>query len=338
MEAIQQKLAARNAAWNQILTYILNSDGEEDVNPKRGSEGTGECCLTDHSGRWCRMSRRPGHLHTNISGDNNNQLGHPHRSIHVNADELYDATDWGRSCTDVEAEPLAATAADSAAEALIRNHLNLPALYSVLLNFGMNQKYYQFLVSLQNHQQEHDECRKEIEFWDPFASTCREFYCRQDDEECIQAVHDHNNTIDWTKECLLAMETIQLTLYADAINNQSLSDQLLLQYVQESFTLAFAAFVGIDPNRVSNLSVTRVEPTPGVTIKMESLAIDFQLSQSPPGSGEPTIDSIVALIGSLIVQDHLIVILQPGDVAVQLVGVHEQPTASEKDSFDNWCR
>ena len=212
MEAIQQKLAARNAAWNQILTYILNSDGEEDVNTKRGSEGTGECCLTDHSGRWCRMSRRPGNLHTNISGDNNNQLGHPHRSIHVNADELYDATDWGRSCTDVEAEPLAATAADSAAEALIRNHLNLPALYSVLLNFGMNQKYYQFLVSLQNHQQEHDECRKEIEFWDPFASTCREFYCRQDDEECIQAVHDHNNTIDWTKECLLAMETIQLTL------------------------------------------------------------------------------------------------------------------------------
>jgi hypothetical protein len=205
----------------------------------------------------------------------------------------------------------------------------------------MNQKYYQFLVSLQNYEQEHD-CRKENEFWDPFASTCREFYCREDDAECLQAAHSHNHTIDWAKECLLEMETIQLTLYADAINNSSLSDEELLQIVQESFTPAFAAFVGIDPNRVSNLSVVCVEPTPttpGVTpwIEMVSLAIDFQLSQAPVGSSEPSIDSVIALISSLIVQDHLVVIL-PANVAVQLVGMHEQPTASEKDIFDNWCR
>ena len=339
LEAIQLKLAAQNAAWNHIFTFILNAncDDNDAAHPNRiQTEDTGECCLTDHSGRWCRLSRRPGHLQVNHSGDIN-QLGRPYRPNHHN-EVLYDATDWGRSCSDIEAEPLVDAAADSSADALIRNHLNLPALYSVLLNFGMNQKYYQFLVSLQNYQQEHD-CRKENEFWDPFASTCREFYCREDDVECLQAAHSHNHTIDWAKECLLQMETIQLTLYADAINNQSRSEPELLQIVQESFTPAFAAFVGIDPNRVFNLSVVFVEPSPGVTpgMEMESLAIDFQLSQASPGPDEPSIDSVVALISSLIVQDHLVVIL-PGNVAVQLVGMHEQPTASEKDSFDNWCR
>jgi hypothetical protein len=142
----------------------------------------------------------------------------------------------------------------------------------------------------------------------------------------------------------MELEVIQLTLYVDAIyDSRNISDDVLLAIIQDSFAPIFAAFVGIDPGRITNLDVAFVnrtakenKPAAPMMDQQRSLTIDFWLSQAEDGSDEPTIDSVVALMGSLIVQDRLIAVID--GVVCQLVGLHEQPVPSETDTFANWCR
>ena len=68
----------------------------------------------------------------------------------------------------------------------------------------------------------------------------------------------------------------------------------------------------------------------------ESLAVDFRLDEAVKGSGEPSIDTTVAVIGSLIVQDDLVLVID--DVAIHLTGFTELPVQSQNNSFANWCR
>ncbi len=130
------------------------------------------------------------------------------------------------------------------------------------------------------------------------------------------------------------MEEIQLTLFADAVyKNESLS-QDLFKIVEESFVPAFAAFMGIRQDRITNVSVECVanHTSPG----SESLGVDFLLKQAEKGSGEPSIDAVVALLGSIIVQDQLTMVVD--GIAIHLVGLHEQPVPSREEDFENWCR
>jgi hypothetical protein len=142
---------------------------------------------------------------------------------------------------------------------------------------------------------------------------------------------------NWRMTYVMELKVIQLTLFVDAVyDSDNITDDALLAIIQESFTPAFAAFVGIDSDRITNLNVSFLNRTSKPTPDHQSLSIDFWLSQAEDGSGEPTIDSVVALMGSLIVQDRLIVVID--GVICQLVGLHEQPVSSETDSFANWCR
>lgn len=312
-------MAAESPAWNRIVTFILQSKRPSHGNKEIGRDWSinGECCVTEASGKWCRRHKftdDAGHYR----GDNRtvDQLG-----------QLYEATDWSRSC--------------SAASFSTRKHqLNLPAVFSILVNFGLNQ-YYHFLVSLLNYLEEssaHD-CEQGF-VWDPFAFDCRQIYCSSDNVNSLFKDHcpeSHNNetSADWRMLYVMEMDVIQLTLYADAIfdNQTAMSDDELIELIEENFTAAFASFVKIDPHRISELSVVIINSS---SPSVRSLAIDFRLCQAPEGSDEPTIDSVVALIGSLVVQDDLVVIVQ--GVPVQLVGLHEQPTDSETDRFAEWCR
>jgi hypothetical protein len=164
--------------------------------------------------------------------------------------------------------------------------------------------------------------------WDPFASACRRIYCPPGqvhlNDYCANSVTNETDS-DWRMTYVMELQVIQLTLYVDAIydSSQNISDDALLAIVQESFTSVFASFVGIDPDE-------------GSLQDQRSLSIDFWLSQAQDGSAEPTIDSVVALMGSLIVQDRLIAVID--GVLCQLVGLHEQPVSSETDTFANWCR
>lgn len=153
-----------------------------------------------------------------------------------------------------------------------------------------------------------------------------------DGEDCID--DGEQGPVDWGNQYIVEMEAIGMTLYADAVySNQTISEDVV-QIVQESFIPAFAAFMGIQPERISDVVVNLTENLMGPNT--ESLSIDFMLQEAEKGSGEPSIDTIVALIGSLIVQDDLVLVVD--DIAIHLVGLHEQPVDSQEESFANWCR
>lgn len=273
-------------------------------------------------------------MNPSVVGDNlpSDQLGH--RSSRPA--ELYEATDWHCSATN----RLMAEVGYSGGEVDSRHHVELPAIFSVLINFG-NSEYYQFLISMLDYLEEDHGCQPGY-VWDPFASACRRIYCSPNHVHGFQddyCVYTNETDTDWRMTYVMELEVIQLTLYVDAIyDGRNISDDALLAVVQDSFTPVFASFVGIDPDRISNLGVLFVNRTSKEkpTMDQRSLSIDFWLSQAEDGSGEPTIDSVVALMGSLIVQDRLIAVID--GVVCQLVGLHEQPVPSETDSFANWCR
>lgn len=81
---------------------------------------------------------------------------------------MYDATDWAASCP----SEMKAMASDESPSNRDSPRINMPALYSVLLNFGLNN-YYHFLVKLQNYQDEDHGCPTGF-VWDPFYLTCRQ--------------------------------------------------------------------------------------------------------------------------------------------------------------------
>lgn len=331
MLKIHQQLSLSNPAWNRVVVFILESS--RSVANQDLGRNEGECCLTDHSGWWCRRRRRhEGYLQQ--VGDNldSDQLGH--RS------DLYQTTDWAiSSCrttrTEVNSTP---SVLFNHVEATMRHHVDLPAIFSVLLNFGRNQ-YYQFLISMLDYLETDHGCRPGY-VWDPFANTCRQIYCGPDEEggflQEFCANETNGSTNNWQMTYVMELDVIQLTLFVDAIyDNETITENQLIQVVEDSFTPAFSAFVGIDPDRIDNVDVYFLNKSS--TRNYRPLAIDFLLSQSPVESNEPTIDSIVALMGSLIIQDQLIVVMDD-QVAVQLVGLHEQPVPSQTDSFANWCR
>lgn len=333
MEVIHRELASVNPAWSRVLTFILNSNKVNTNKDLGQANDDGECCLTDHSGWWCRRRRRrydEGHLHP--LGDNlsSHQVGH--RS--ERPAQLYETTDW--SCRETRTEvPNDSADVNSLST---RHHVDAPAIFSILMNFGRNE-YYQFLLSMLDYLEEDHGCQPGYVF-DPFASACRRIYCGSNEledsflKDFCNSESNQNDT-DWRMTYVMELDVIQMTLYSDAFYDaHNISDDALLAIVQESFTPVFASFVGIDPNRITNLDARLLNQSINETAR--SLAIDFWLSQAADGSTEPTIDSVVALMGSLILQDRLIVVME--GVAVQLVGIHEQPVPSESDSFANWCR
>ena len=330
MELIHRELASANPAWHRVLNFILNSN-QMNTNKDLGqTNDDGECCLTDHSGWWCRRRRRyyEGHLHP--FGDSpSHQLGH--RS--ERPAELYETTDWSCRKTDNSSNGVNLMST--------RHHVDAPAVFSILMNFGRN-KYYQFLLSMLDYLEEDHGCRPGY-VWDPFASACRRIYCGQDetDDNALKDLCQNEanpNDTDWRMTYVMKLDVIQLTLYADAFYDQQfISDDDLLAFIEDSFPSAFASFVGIDPLRITNLDATFLNQSINNETSTQSVAIDFWLSQPADGSTEPDIDSVVALMGSLILQDRLIVVMD-AQVAVQLIGIHEQPVPSETDSFANWCR
>ena len=333
MDIIHRELASVNPAWNRILTFILASN-KADTNKNLGHGYNTECCLTDHSGWWCRRSRHQhdeGHLNEPADGDNlsSHQLGH--RSERP-ADVLYAATDW--SCQTTSGTEVVLDEVDTA----MRNHVDLPAMFSIMINFGRS-KYYQFLLSMLDYLEEDHGCPAGY-VWDPFASGCRKIYCNPEGKhhELVPEVcppNENQTDSDFRMTYVMELDVIQLTVYIDAVNrNANVTDDALLFLIEDSFASVFASFVGISPQRISQENVSLVNQTTKQSV--QSMAIDFWLTQAADGSNEPTIDSVVALLGSLIVQDQLFVVMD--GVTVQLVGLHEQPVPSEMSSFSNWCR
>lgn len=348
MESIHRELASSNPTWNRVVTFVLESSR---THPKQdlGRAKDGECCLTDRSGWWCRRQRnhrRAGDLHP--VGDNlvSDQLGH--RSERP-SELLYEATDWAsKSCrittTSTTTDQQTEVDSDSPVvmddvNRMMRHHVDLPAIFSILINFGRNE-YYQFLLSMLDYMEEEHGCSSGF-VWDPFASACRRIYCGPSaydgflEEYCANKTDQMDS--EWRMTYIMELDVIQLTLYADALyDNETLTDEDLLAIIEESFTRAFASFVGISPDRIDNVNVQFTNQSSRGSQTLRSVAVDFWLSQAVYGSDEPTIDAVVALMGSLIVQDQLIVVMD--QVTVQLIGLHEQPLPSETDSFANWCR
>ncbi|XP_057374372.1 uncharacterized protein LOC130695276 [Daphnia carinata] len=350
LDLIHRELASVNPSWNRVLNFILESN-QLNTNKDLGqnNDDNQQCCWTGHSGWWCRRRRHryvpikqttiyandaienEGHLHSH--GDNlpTDQLGH--RS--ARPAELYEATDWNcLSNKTAEVGP-----AEVASLSTPRHHVDAPAIFSILMNFGRNE-YYQFLLSMLDYLEEDHAC-PEGYVWDPFASACRRVYCgpRAIDGFMKDACANTTNGTqsDWRMTYIMELNLIQLTLYVDAIYDvHSISDDALIAIIQQSFTSVFASFVGISPGRITNLHVEFLNESSRDVPGLRSLTLDFWLSQAEEGSDEPTIDSVVSLMGSLIVQDRLIVVID--GVVVQLIGLHEQPVSSESDSFANWCR
>lgn len=360
LDLIHQELASVNPAWNRVLNFILESN-QLNTNKYLGQQNNDDddnqqCCLTDRSGWWCRRRRHryvpikqstiyasnaienEGHLHplSHVIGDNlpTDQLGH--RS--ARPAELYEATDW--NCLSNRTAEVGFSIPDEVASlSTARHHVDLPAIFSVLINFGRNE-YYQFLLSMLDYLEEDHGCPEGF-VWDPFASACRRVYCGPIavDGFLKDACANTTNGTDsgWRMTYVMELNVIQMTLYIDAIYDaHNISDDALIAIIQQSFTSVFSSFVGISPERITNLHVRFLNESSREISGLRSLSLDFWLSQAEEGSGEPTIDSVVSLMGSLIVQDRLIVIID--GVVVQLIGLHEQPVSSEEDSFANWCR
>ncbi|KZS03611.1 Uncharacterized protein APZ42_033618 [Daphnia magna] len=123
---------------------------------------------------------------------------------------------------------------------------------------------------------------------------------------------------DWRMTYVMELDVIQLTFYIDAVyDSDNISDGTITSIIQQSFTSVFSAFVGISPERVTNLHVRFLNESSRDIPGLRSLSLDFWLSQATEESAEPTIDSVVAMLGSLIVQDRWIVIID--GVVIQLI-------------------
>ena len=93
-----------------------------------------------------------------------------------NEDELYDATDWTENCDTfimqndelISDEEQPEFRSEQVSEF---QSMNMPFIYSVLLNFGHNN-YYQFLVNIHNYLEDDHGCDPGY-VWDPFFLSCR---------------------------------------------------------------------------------------------------------------------------------------------------------------------
>ena len=112
MELIHRELASANPAWHRVLNFILNSN-QMNTNKDLGqTNDDGECCLTDHSGWWCRRRRRyyEGHLH-------------PFGAVSL--------INWMSS---------------------LKHHVDAPSVFSILVNFRRNKyrQFLLSMLDLQN--------------------------------------------------------------------------------------------------------------------------------------------------------------------------------------------
>lgn len=338
MDTIHRQLASVNPSWNRIVTSILESNHQAISQRQDDSQ----CCRADHSGWWCRRRRRQpsadeGDLHPE---NDSNQVGHRLRPPTANAEDT-DWDDWATLCHRTARAEVAANVSSGVVEVMMHDMSGFPAIFSVLINFGRNQ-YYQFLLSLLDYTEDDHGCASGY-VWDPFAFGCRRIYCgsRQQNNPSTNSYcdQDHGDNNDgWRMTYVMQLDVIQLTLFVDTIDdNRTISDEDLLATIQQSFTQAFASLVDISDDRMSHLNSSFVDnQTTTSADAIRSVAIDFWLNQSPEGSDEPTIDQVVAQLGSWIMTDQLIYVMDQ-TLAVRLAGLHEQPVQSESDDFAYWC-
>lgn len=234
------------------------------------------------------------------------------------------------------------------ADVLLRDMPDLPAAFSVLLNFGTDG-YWQFLMSLQNVKG-HNECDDHA-IWDPFANLCIPVYCsphptdqRSPSKICIT----ENPVAPTDKDFVIASDVVHIVVYANVDRQMvAMDEEALMATVEASFLDEFCHFLGISRDRVSNLSVTIAAHevwTAGedtnwndTSSSMATLEVGFWLKEKSDHSTEPSTDLVMAMIGSIVFQDQLVSIV--GGVPFQVVGIHEQPVLIQDTDMENaWCK
>ena len=236
------------------------------------------------------------------------------------------------------------------ADKMIRSRMaDLPAVFSVLLNFGVNG-YWQFLISLQNVLGD-NRCNDQF-MWDPFANICRPVYCSQTSSTvdpsspCVPYNETHADESQSTVHYVVEENKVLVTLYANVdLDSIDVEDEdAMLAYLQDRFVHSFCDFVSISCNRISNISVSMVTEdydqqdvnSTNTNSTMVTVAIKFCLEEAD-SSAELSTDMVMAYLGSILFQDQLVSIV--GGVPVQVVNIHEEPVTNPNTGYSGaWCR
>ena len=220
---------------------------------------------------------------------------------------------------------------DAQVTAVMNYGTDLPAIFSVLLNFGLLGSH-QFLISMMANSNQKS-CQYRY-VWDPFSSECQPAYCSSSAYNSYMAPDDcfssTNSSKDHLNKFMFEMGVVHLIIYADIVFN----DTLLIDVITQQFADKFSSFFSIDEARISELIVDCLEDCLVVN-QSASISISFDLARSPESSDEPSTDDIVAKMTSLI-GDQLMTVWC--GMYVRFVGIREEPTEMNVDGFDNWCR
>ena len=247
----------------------------------------------------------------------------------IQTKQLYASTDW--SCQFDEKMLLRSEESDIQVTDVMNYVSDLPAIFSVLLNFGLSDTH-QFLISMMDYSNQKT-CQYRY-VWDPFSSECQPAYCSPSAYKNYMAPDDcfpsNNSNKDYLNKFIFEMDVVHLTIYANIYFN----DTFQLDIIRQEFASKFTSFFSIDEARLNELSVDCLENCSLVN-QTASVAISFDLSGASESSDEPSIDTIVAKITSLI-EDHLMTIWC--GMYVRFVGIKEEPSETNVDTFNNWCR
>jgi len=246
--------------------------------------------------------------------------------------QLYGTTDWSCQLDKSIGQDLLLSGENAIQVTGTMNYVSdLPAIFSVLLNFGLSGAH-QFLISMMGYSNQQN-CQHRY-VWDPFSSECQPAYCSSSAYKSYMAQDNcfnyNNSSQDHLNKFNFETSVVQLTVYASII----FSDTLLLDVVKQEFIHKFTSFFSIDKARLSNVSVECVGNC-SVVNQTASVAISFDLVGTTTSSGEPSTDMIVAQITSLI--GHQLTTVWCG-MYVRFIGIKEEPSEMNVDTFDNWCR
>ncbi|XP_067126632.1 uncharacterized protein [Centruroides vittatus] len=228
-----------------------------------------------------------------------------------------------------------------------KNNDNIPAAFSILLNFGLDGKERMMFSSEDEEEiiKNQRRCGKS-KIWDPFSNICRTLYCSTEyvliDFKCVPKSEVIDNTdpnerpemIDVDSNCIHLKLSFDIE-FSDLIEHNISNECIFKEQLQESLALFFQ----ITANRIQDMNITLIpyntsndNYTRNVSedIKTEFEA-EFKLCESTNSSKkEPSVDNIVSMMASSVSLDAFY--LDIANVKSKVSQIHQSI-----DTLSTWC-
>lgn len=228
---------------------------------------------------------------------------------------------------------------------------DIPAAFSILLNFGLDGKERMMFSS----DDEEDIIKNQrrcgnSKIWDPFSNICRSLYCSTEyvlvDFTCVpksEVINNPNNNekpeiIDVESECINLKLNFDID-FSDLIEHNILDENNLSDHVQEALSMFFQ----ISPNRIQDMNITLLS-NETMYLYNNSISLNETLQNAKMTfeaefklcelvnctKKEPSVDNIVSMMASSVSLDTFY--LDIANVKSKVSQIHQTI-----DSMSNWC-